>query len=71
MIEQTLEKSETKTCESCGAEFSCGANSEKCWCFRVDLSAETLAELRDNFNNCLCRNCLESISGEKAFDVAK
>jgi hypothetical protein len=58
MLEQTLEKTETKSCESCGAEFSCGAKSEKCWCFNVDLSAQTLSELQKDFNNCLCRACL-------------
>ena len=62
MLEQALEKSETKTCESCGANFTCGAKTEKCWCFSVDLRAETLAELRDSFKNCLCKNCLSDLN---------
>ena len=45
-------------CESCGVEFSCGANVGECWCFRVEVKAETLAELRENFKNCLCEDCL-------------
>lgn len=45
-------------CESCGKEFSCGAKVGECWCFAVDLQAETLAELREEFTNCLCQNCL-------------
>lgn len=61
MIEQVQEKSEAKTCESCGAEFSCGAAAEKCWCFVVDLSAEILEDLRENFKNCLCKDCLEKV----------
>jgi hypothetical protein len=45
-------------CESCGKEFSCGANVGECWCFAVEVKAETLAELRENFQSCLCRDCL-------------
>lgn len=45
-------------CESCGEDFSCGANADKCWCFEVDLKSETLADLREDFESCLCRNCL-------------
>lgn len=48
----------TKICESCGAEFFCGAESEKCWCFEIALSAETLAKLQKDFKYCLCGNCL-------------
>jgi hypothetical protein len=59
MTEKTLEKSATKTCESCGTDFSCGAVAEKCWCFEIDLKKETLADLRENFKNCLCQDCLE------------
>lgn len=50
-------------CESCGEAFACGANAGKCWCFDFELEAQTLNELRDNFNRCLCAACLEK-SGE-------
>ncbi len=45
-------------CESCGKEFPCGAKTEKCWCFDIDLSAETLSKLQKDFKRCLCENCL-------------
>lgn len=48
-------------CESCGKEFSCGANTGKCWCFEIDLEKETLAEFRENFKSCLCKNCLKML----------
>jgi hypothetical protein len=58
-FENKAEKiAEKLICESCGEEFSCGANLGKCWCFEVDLEAETLAELTKNYNRCLCENCL-------------
>jgi hypothetical protein len=56
---KTKQPSDKIICESCGEEFSCGANVGECWCFEVEVKAETLAKLRENFNNCLCWNCLE------------
>ena len=50
---------EPTVCESCGAEFGCGAGAADCWCGKLKLSDETLAELRARFGGCLCRACLE------------
>ncbi len=47
------------TCESCGKPFECGAKLGKCWCFEVDVNIETLDELKENFERCLCPKCLE------------
>lgn len=48
-------------CESCGAEFTCNAGQETCWCFEVEVSPEKLEDLRENFKSCLCKDCLEKI----------
>ena len=56
--------SDILTCGSCGKEFSCGAKTGKCWCFEVEADAEKLEELREEFQNCLCRACLD-IYGKK------
>ncbi len=66
MLTDSIEKSaETipakMICESCGKEFSCGANVGKCWCFAVELKAEILTELRESFKNCLCEKCLDKL----------
>jgi len=67
VIENTLDQElENKTCESCGEEFTCGANAGKCWCFDVELKKEILAEMRENFENCLCANCLKSLADRTA-----
>lgn len=49
-------------CESCGAEFSCGASLAGCWCSEVELDDAARAGLRARFRRCLCRACLESHS---------
>ena len=65
MVENTLgNELENKICESCGVEFSCGANVGKCWCFDIKLKEETLAELREDFKNCLCKDCLKEVGNE-------
>jgi hypothetical protein len=68
MSEQSLENTEnsleTKICESCGQDFSCGAQSKTCWCFEVDLSKETLTKLQEDFKSCLCRDCLDKMMNE-------
>ena len=55
----TENTAENLICESCKKQFPCGAKTEKCWCFEIDLESETLAKLRENFKNCLCQDCLE------------
>ena len=53
-------------CEACGAEFGCGAERNSCWCMDVELTEKTREQLREDFKNCLCRNCLEKFdSAEK------
>ena len=49
-----------EVCESCGAEFTCGASLGGCWCAEVELDDAARAELRSRFRRCLCRACLES-----------
>lgn len=52
-------------CESCRKEFSCGANAGKCWCFEVELKSVALEEIREKFEQCLCKRCLEAMNFEK------
>ena len=48
----------TQTCESCGREFACGADERQCWCQAVPLGRDSLAVLREHFEQCLCPDCL-------------
>ena len=48
----------TQACESCGREFTCGADTGSCWCGSMELGADRLAILREHFELCLCPDCL-------------
>jgi hypothetical protein len=54
-------KAGTLACESCGAEFTCNAGQETCWCFDVKVSPENLGALKENYDRCLCKECLENL----------
>jgi hypothetical protein len=55
-----------EACESCGAEFECGASLASCWCSEVKLDDAARAELRARFRRCLCRACLEGYAARAA-----
>jgi hypothetical protein len=50
-----------RECEACGKAFVCGASLKGCWCFDLKLSATARTELRARYEDCLCRECLETI----------
>ena len=50
-----------KTCQNCGIEFQCG--SLCCWCGEIKLDKAVREELKQKFNDCLCRTCLEEAQG--------
>ncbi|MDO5760608.1 MAG: 5'/3'-nucleotidase SurE [Bacteroidota bacterium] len=46
-----------KICPKCGKEFECRHNKD-CFCMRYRVSKENLAEMKKQYNNCLCEDCL-------------
>ena len=46
-------------CESCSNDFTCGVSLKGCWCSEVEVSDEARAQMRSQYKDCLCRNCLE------------
>ena len=48
----------SSTCESCGREFTCGAQDGQCWCKEVELGPDQRAILSEHFERCLCPDCL-------------
>ncbi|MCC5875025.1 MAG: cysteine-rich CWC family protein [Candidatus Sumerlaeia bacterium] len=51
-------------CEKCGTEFTCGAgNTDKpCWCMEVPVSADSLKKLQEQYEDCLCPECLRALA---------
>lgn len=47
-----------KICSNCGEEFFC-YHSQDCWCSSVNISEKLRLFLKDNFSDCLCKNCIE------------
>ncbi len=56
-----IEENFLAKCGACGKSFSC-YNSENCWCFGIELSAEARNALGEKFKGCLCSNCLKQYS---------
>lgn len=53
-----------EACEACGTQFTCGAKLAGCWCSELKLSDEVRAALRERYEHCLCRACLERFARE-------
>ena len=49
---------EQQQCESCKKDFHCGASLTGCWCQRITISQETRNDLRRQYKECLCEECL-------------
>jgi hypothetical protein len=49
-------------CEACGKDFVCAVSLKGCWCAEIELSDDTRREMRSQFKDCLCRECLEQRS---------
>ncbi len=61
----------TKYCSKCKQPFGCSNDVRGCWCEGLTLSMETLKELKDNFDNCLCPACLAAFETKQKLPVTK
>jgi hypothetical protein len=48
-----------KHCSKCGAAFGCKNDARGCWCESLQVTTETLVQLKETYANCLCLSCLE------------
>ena len=61
---------ETKLCGRGEQSFECKVgNILECQCYGVSMSDEEKKFIADNYNDCLCRRCLEDIKTEFRQDV--
>lgn len=47
-----------RQCEACGQAFVCGASLKGCWCVQVKVGAEARQRMREQYQDCLCPECL-------------
>ena len=45
-------------CSKCGAEFECGVSTGNCWCMNYVVPEMELEEMKKDFKDCLCPDCL-------------
>ncbi len=50
-----------KRCSKCGEPFRCGG-LVGCWCRDVELDKGTLAALKEQYDDCLCPDCLRALA---------
>lgn len=55
-------KHEQKACPRCGAAFECRVGDiTKCQCYGIELTVEEEAFIASQYNDCLCRNCMQQL----------
>lgn len=60
-----MSKHEIIGCERCGAKIECKANSfTKCQCSEVQLTLNELEHISNQYEECLCANCLVILQQE-------
>lgn len=47
-----------KNCSKCSSLFECSCETYGCWCENMFVDIKTLAEIKNQFDNCLCPACL-------------
>ena len=61
---------QTKYCPRCKQAFECKAgNITQCQCYGVELTAALRVFIKQQFDDCLCRDCLLQLQDE--FEVAE
>lgn len=60
-------KHEEINCDRCGARFECKANAYiKCQCSAVQLTLNETQYISEQYDSCLCANCLLELKQEYA-----
>lgn len=60
----------TKHCPKCGKSFEC-THDKNCWCMTIKLSETTINQLKKEYPDCLCKECLEEFEANSSKNLAK
>jgi len=64
-MNNTSAKHEIVLCERCKTAFECKANSfTKCQCSKVPLTLNETQYISENYDGCLCVDCLREVKEE-------
>lgn len=55
-----IKEPKTKVCPRCGSTFAC-LHSADCWCAAYTIPDKLTEHLKSNYNDCLCKTCLEEL----------
>jgi hypothetical protein len=55
-----------KECSKCGKLFACGFDTGSCWCKDLEIERNELEKLSNNYESCLCRECLSAHAKDHA-----
>ena len=61
-----MTSNELSKCPRCGKMFHC-SKSGKCWCYEVYLPLNVLEQIEEQYDSCLCPDCLRELS-KKTWD---
>ncbi|TGM90743.1 cysteine-rich CWC family protein [Leptospira licerasiae] len=50
-----------KKCPQCSNILECGVDKGICWCFDIRLDQDALRNIREMYDDCLCKDCLTRI----------
>jgi len=57
-----------KQCSKCYTAFGCKTESRGCWCESLQVPIDTLVQLKEQFDNCLCPSCLRQYAVDSVDD---
>jgi len=61
-------KHEILKCPNCKKKFECKANNIiNCFCNNIIISKKTKDFISNNFDGCLCKECLEELNAQKIY----
>lgn len=56
-------KGKLKKCPKCGNFFTCDGDND-CWCEKVQIHQKDFLRISQEYNDCLCPECLKSYAEE-------
>ncbi len=57
------DKYQPKICPRCGQSFICYCSVD-CWCFEISIPEKLNEYLENNYESCLCENCIRELKEE-------